>query len=126
MLSIVICRQSGDKWQSKTISNKFFSTFVDNIMFSIAAYPVTVYVHVLTALSSNKDTGGSHTQNIDEDEDSDQTNDLSPLMRVPGVFYRVRTLDGVWGKAQLYGHVYVAYSWVRPFIWGAPHVWGQG
>ena len=31
VFSIVICRQSGDKWQSKTVSNDFLSTFVDSI-----------------------------------------------------------------------------------------------
>ena len=31
VFSIAICRQSGDKWQSKTLFLLFWSTFVDNI-----------------------------------------------------------------------------------------------
>ena len=31
MFSIVICRQLGNKWQSKTFSNDFLSRFVDGI-----------------------------------------------------------------------------------------------
>ena len=31
VISIAICRQSGDKWQSKTLFITIFSTFVDII-----------------------------------------------------------------------------------------------
>ena len=43
MFSIVICRQSGDKWQSKTVSNEFYLPSSTVLEFSIDTYPVCDY-----------------------------------------------------------------------------------
>ena len=41
---IAICRQSGDKWQSKTVYNEFYLRSSTVLEFSIAANPVCDYV----------------------------------------------------------------------------------
>ena len=40
---IVICSQSCDKWQSKTVSNEFYLRSSTVLAFSIAVYPVCDY-----------------------------------------------------------------------------------
>ena len=43
MFSIAICRQIGDKWQSKTVSNEFYLRSSSVLEFSIAYDPVCDY-----------------------------------------------------------------------------------
>ena len=45
MFSIAICRQIGDKWQSKTVSNQFYLRSSPVLEFSIAYYPVCDYAN---------------------------------------------------------------------------------
>ena len=43
VFSIAICHTSGDKWQSKTVSNYFYLRSSTILVFLIAAYPVCDY-----------------------------------------------------------------------------------
>ena len=56
MFSIPICCQSGDQWQSKTVSNDFYLRLSIVLTFSIAAYPVCKFKSNTCHVPNNKNS----------------------------------------------------------------------